>query len=83
MSHVTTRISVLLSFVGATAFGIGVIVGLMQGGLISICFGVAIASGLVAIVLDGVRDSKKVTSRTSEVRISTDPAPITKYQASH
>lgn len=83
MSHFTTRISVLLSFVGVIAFGIGVIAGLMQGGLISICFVVALSSGLVALLLDGVKDSKRVTARSKEVRLATDPSTVPNYQASH
>ncbi len=66
MKNLYTRLSILCSFIGVGAFGIGVFAAVLQGGMLGLCFGVALLSGAVAMAFDGLSSRKHSFATFSE-----------------
>lgn len=71
MRHIATRLSILLSFIGVGAFGIGVFGAIAAGGLIGLCFVVALLSGTLAMGLDAVGRSRHRIATNHEAHYPT------------
>lgn len=66
MSHLATRLSILCSFIGVGAFGVGVIAALLQGGFLAACFAIALLSGVAVMALDALSGVKRHTPVQAE-----------------
>lgn len=71
MRHTATRLSILLSFIGVGAFGVGVFAAILAGGLVSLCFVIALVSGTLAMGLDAVGKSKQPVASNGAANYST------------
>ena len=69
--RIPEKLSILISFIGALAFGVGVIASLIQGGFTAICFAIALSSGVVVFCLDALNPFKKLASL-----VTAKPVPI-------
>ena len=69
--RIPEKLSILISFIGAGAFGVGVIGSLIQGGFIAICFAIALSSGMLVFCLDALNPFKKLATI-----VAAKPVPI-------
>lgn len=73
MKNLYTRLSILCSFIGVGAFGIGVFAAVLQGGWLGLCFGIALLSGAVAMAFEALSNTKQtVATSYSETPFSSE-----------
>ena len=80
---ITDRLSIVLSFIGVVAFGVGVIAALIQGGFIAICFAVALLNGGLVFCFDALNPFKQLTSHKTAKLVPIKPEEKGGLQHSH